>query len=254
MASVPGVDQACAWIYRGVWAVLVDIFCVPRRAPDLPAAASADVRRMRPAEGYLRYMKFWFWLLLLPMDLIIIVPWIVVTIAAPMLGMILLVPALALAFAPDVVAYVGIHLKYDTTWYVLSDRSMRLRRGVWSIHETTITYENIQNVTIDQGPVQRWFGIADIVVQTAGGGSEGPPGHGGGGHAGRLAGVADAAALRDLIMARVRASRGAGLGDERHDRPPRGVSVPGGGWSSDHLEALRAIRDELRAAARGSAG
>jgi uncharacterized membrane protein YdbT with pleckstrin-like domain len=43
-------------------------------------------------------------------------------------------------------AYIAIHLRYDTTWYVHGDRSLRIRRGIWVIHETTLTFENIQNV------------------------------------------------------------------------------------------------------------
>ena len=66
----------------------------------------------------------------------------------------------------------AMHLRYDTTWYVLTNRSLRIRRGIWMIHETTITYENVQNVSVNQGPLQRIFGIADVLVQTAGGGGE----------------------------------------------------------------------------------
>ena len=39
------------------------------------------------------------------------------------------------------------------------------------MHETTISFENVQNVEVRQGPLQRYFGIADVVVQTAGGGA-----------------------------------------------------------------------------------
>jgi hypothetical protein len=147
-----------------------------------------------------------------------------------------------------VLAYVAIHLRYDTTWYVISERSMRLRHGVWSVHETTITFENVQNVQVSQGPLQRYFGFSDLVVQTAGGGgSAGPHGHaaGGGAHAGRIEGVEDPNAMRELIMAKVRASRSAGLGDE-----------PGVGrapmWDAVHIDALRAVAARsaaLRAAA-----
>ena len=67
-------------------------------------------------------------------------------------------------------ADIAIHLRYDTTWYVLSDRSMRIRCGILNIYETTITYENIQNVSIHQGPLQRYDGFSDVHVETAGGG------------------------------------------------------------------------------------
>ena len=87
-----------------------------------------------------------------------------------MLGVVLALPFLALMFLPDIFAYVGIHLRYDTTWYVLTDRSLRIRRGIMTIHETTISFENVQNVEVTQGPLQRYFGIADVLVTTAGGG------------------------------------------------------------------------------------
>jgi membrane protein YdbS with pleckstrin-like domain len=78
--------------------------------------------------------------------------------------------ALVVIVLPDIIAYVAIHLRYDTTWYVLSSRSLRIRRGVWVIHETTLTFENIQNVSVDSGPLEQWFGIANVMVDTAGGG------------------------------------------------------------------------------------
>ena len=68
-----------------------------------------------------------------------------------MLGVVLALPFLALMVLPDIFAYVGIHLRYDTTWYVLTDRSLRIRRGIMTIHETTISFENVQNVEVRRG-------------------------------------------------------------------------------------------------------
>ncbi len=163
------VDAAAAWIYRGVWATIVSWFRVPADPPTLPATGE-PVRSIRPAEGYLRYLKFLFWIALIPGDILPIVGWVAVSVALPILGLVLALPALALIVLPDVVAYVGIHLRYDTTWYVLTDRSLRIRRGILNIHETTISFENVQNVEVRQGPLQRYFGIADVLVTTAGGG------------------------------------------------------------------------------------
>src|SRR5690606_13139102 len=108
---------------------------------------------------------------------------------------------------PDVVAYVAIHVRYDTTWYVMTDRSLRIRRGVWIIHETTITFENVQNVRVEQGPVQRHFGIANVVVETAGAPKLSQHGQSGAGaNQGVIEGVVDAAGIRDRILARLRQS------------------------------------------------
>lgn len=248
------VERASAWIYSGLWGVLTRVFLVPREPPRMPSGAHAVIGSFRPAPGYLRYVKLYFWIGLLGIDMLLALAWIGVTIALPVLGAILALPALVLIVLPDVLAYIAIHLRYDTTWYVLTDRSMRLRHGVMVLSETTITYENVQNVTVHQGPVQRYFGIADLVVQTAGGGSAHPKQGGGMGHLGRIEGVDNAQHIRDLIMSKARASRSAGLGDEHHEHVSAGSVGLGGRrggreWSRAQIDMLRQIRDLLPSAA-----
>lgn len=255
------IERASEWIYSGIWLALTNLFLVPRGAPTMPAGSHAIIGSFRPAPGSLRYSKLFFWLALLAMDLFFGAVWLGIAIALPIAGAILLLPALIIIIVPDIFAYIAIHLRYDTTWYVLTDRSMRLRSGVLLLNETTITYENIQNVSVEQGPVQRVFGIADVAVQTAGGGGSGHGKHGGSSslsHLGRIRGIdqADAAHARDMIMTRVRASRSAGLGDEHahepHGRRPAGVAAGASGGpqlaAGRHLEALRQIRDVLAGA------
>lgn len=237
------VDRAAAWIYRGLWAVLVDLFRVPRVAPTLPTRDGEGIETFNPAPGFLAYLKFWFWIALTAFDGALIAGWIAICVTSPFAGALLALPVWALAILPDIVAYVAIHLRYDTMWYVMTPRSIRLRRGVWIVHEVTITFENVQNVKVASGPVQRWFGIANVVIETAGAGAGGPPGHGGPAlNRGLIEGVADAARIRDLIMDRVRASRTAGLGDERAS-----TAHPGTGLSAAHIGVLREIRALLPA-------
>lgn len=246
------VEAASAWIYQGVWRVLVDWFRVPKDPPTLPSFAGDSVASFRPSEGFLRYMKFFFWLVLLIIDGILIAVWLGVTVASPLIGALIAIPMAALIIVPDVVAYIAIHLRYDTTWYVLSERSLRIRRGIWVINETTITYENVQNLKIDQGPLQRFFGIADVVVETAGGGggAAGPHGQqGGAGHSGLIEGVAEAREIRDLILSQLRQSTSGGLGDDHH---AASTHEPAAAFSSAHLAALREIRDLAQRAVRSS--
>lgn len=237
------LERSTAWIYRGIWSVLVDWFRVPDEPPSLPVTADDQLQAFRPAEGFLRYLKLEFWIILAIVDGALLVAWVAVTIAEPWLGAILAIPALLLAVVPDILAYIAIHLRYDTTWYVLGSRSLRIRRGIWVIRETTITYENVQNIKVTQGPLQRFFGIANVLVETAGGGghqqSEGKTNDL---HGGVIEGVADAHRIRDLVLQRVRRSTSAGLGDEgRLDEPQR--------WSPLHMEVLREIRDAADALA-----
>lgn len=228
--------------YRGIWLILRDWFRVPPEPPTLPAPAGGSLHSFRPSEGFRRYLSFQFWIFLLVLDGAILLAWIALTVAMPVVGLVLAIPMFLVAVVPDILAYIAVHLRYDTTWYVMSDRSIRLRRGIWIIQEVTITFENIQNVTVAQGPLQRYFGIADVTIQTAGGGGMGAHGAPLGGHHGIIEGIADAERLRDTILEKVKSSRHAGLGDERHEAVH--VHAPGSGaWSEEHVEALRSIRD-----------
>lgn len=242
------VDSAAAWIYRGVWASVVALFRVPPEPPTLPSSGEA-VRSIRPSPGYLRYLKLLFWLALLPGDFVPVLVWLAIAIPFPIVGAMLVVPLLVVLVVPDVLVYVGLHLRYDTTWYVFTDRSLRVRRGIWVIHETTITFENVQNVEVTQGPLQRYFGIADVIVQTAGGASK-TTSHGretsSGSHVGLLQGLDDAHAVRDMILDRVRRSRAAGLGDELSSLLTHGVGALPSGYSTAQLAVLREIRDQAR--------
>ena len=236
-------EKAAAWMYRGVWAVLVQVFCIPDGPPALPAGPGEVARASKPAPAFLTYLKLFFWIGLLAFDGVLIGAWLLLLFFQPVIGILLAIPVWLVAIVPDIIVYIALHLRYDTTWYILSDRSMRIRRGIWVINETTITYENVQNVTLHQGPIQRWYGIANVVVQTAGGGGGGE-GHAGTMHTGIVEGIADAPAVRDLIMARVKRSQTAGLGDERHDRAAIPLAAPTGmAWSAEHLAVLKEIRD-----------
>jgi membrane protein YdbS with pleckstrin-like domain len=241
------VEHVTKWVYGGVWGALTRWFRVPDRPPTLPTRPGETAQSFRPARGFLRYLKLQFWVALFAIDVLIFIVWLGITIAVPIVGMLLAPLALALAVLPDVVAYIAIHLRYDTTWYVITERSLRIRRGIWVIHETTITFENVQNVLVRQGPIQRLFGIANVLVETAGGGG-GESSHGPHGaqsmaaHRGLIEGVADPQRIRDLVLVRLRRSRSAGLGDE-----PIAPIEAAPAWSPDHLAALKEIRDAVRA-------
>jgi len=241
---------ASEWIYRGVWSMLTDWFLVPRTPPSLPAGSGGAIESLQPCAGWLAYRRLIFWIVLTLIDGALIIVWSVLYVHHPKVALWLAAPWLLIMVVPDIFAFIALYLRYDTTWYILSDRSMRIRRGVIILRETTITFDNVQNVKVTQGPMQRYFGFSDLVIETAGGGGSGPHGSSGmGSHVGILEGVAEPAALRERIMARVRASRSAGLGDERETfdaSPPAS-----GSWSAAHLEALRDIAREaesLRAA------
>ncbi|MEK7793544.1 MAG: PH domain-containing protein [Candidatus Hydrogenedentota bacterium] len=241
---IRGVDESLVpWLYEGVCGQVTYWFRLPEGPPTLPIRDGRSIQRFHPAAGWLRYLKLFFWLGLTAIDGAILIGWLAVLLIAPLAGVILAPFAFAVAVLPDIVVYIALHLQYDNTWYVLSDTSLRIRSGVWVIKEMTITFENVQNVSVKQGPIQRYYGIADVVVETAGGGQQ-PHGKGKSPllatHEGKIEGVDNADEIRELIVGRMQRSRSAGLGDEKREQ-----REPAAGWSRDHTAALREIRDLL---------
>ena len=72
-------ERAAERVYHGIWAVLADLFRVPRDAPPLPVSGGGEVRSIRPAPGFLRYLKFLFWVVLTIFDGVLVVAWLAVT-------------------------------------------------------------------------------------------------------------------------------------------------------------------------------
>jgi uncharacterized membrane protein YdbT with pleckstrin-like domain len=147
------------------------------------------------------------------------------------------------------VSFLLVALDYRYRWYVITDRSLRIREGVWRVRERTMTFSNIQNVAIRQGPLQRFFGIADLRVQTAGGGGKGGDDDNEPSaddlHVGYFRGVANAAEIRDTVLARLRRLRTSGLGDPEE---PVEAAI-GSGTDASVLEAAREVLRETRALA-----
>lgn len=144
------------------------------------------------------------------------------------------------------ITYAVRRLDYEMRWYMVTDRSLRLRHGVWKISESTMSFANLQQVTVIQGPVQRLLGLGDVKVQSAGGGGEGEKRrrHGENMHTGLFHGVSNASEIRDLILERLRRYREAGLGDpdEVSSTTSAAVNNP-----ADPLAAAQKLLTEVRA-------
>jgi membrane protein YdbS with pleckstrin-like domain len=152
------------------------------------------------------------------------------------------------------ISYLLIRFDYEMRWYIVTDRSLRIRQGLIYVREMTMTFANIQQITIQQGPLQRLLGIADLQVRTAGGGAE-SSGHYGGGHGtsgrsmhlGYFRGVQNAAEIRDLMLERLRQWRDTGLGDPDEASTSGAPSQHRFGFSQAPLEAAQRILTEAKA-------
>ncbi len=105
-----------------------------------------------------------------------------------------------------------LRLGYEMRWYMVSDRALRIRYGVYSLREQTMTVVNIQNMAVKRGPLQRLFGIADLEIRTASGGGSDDDDEDSL-NRGLLQGLDNAEEVRNLLLASLRQSRDAGLGD-----------------------------------------
>jgi len=132
----------------------------------------------------------------------------------------------------------------------VTDRSLRVREGAFIVKEMTLSYANIQNLRVVQGPLLRVFGIWHLQVDTAGGGAvqQGQPGaHA---HRVRMAGIENAHEVRDTIQGHLRrrgASAGLGDPDDRDDDAPRAAVA--GTEVRDALRELKQATAALRATA-----
>ena len=265
---------------RGLWRALVRWLRVPEEPPELPGSRQGQVDVFLPAPAYLRYLRCEAVLTAILIAL--------VTAAA---GVVMLLTGkvgvgwMTLGAAP-VVLLIGVmlallaRLRFRTMWYALTDRSLRARHGLWTIHEVTITYENVQNVSVIQGPLMRLFGIWKLDIQTAGGSrkaarSDNPmlsglliavqivanllPGgtafagvgntsERGVAATGTIHGLLDPLPVRNGIMEKVKRSRSAGFGDE-WPQDERAAARAKRAVTREHVRALRSIRDRLVAGA-----
>lgn len=147
-------------------------------------------------------------------------------------GMVFVAMVIARVFALAVV-----RLDFDKRWYVVTDRSLRVREGVLLVREATVTFANIQNISISQGPIQRALGIADLRVDTAGGGGAAQGKQASHNlHTTWFRGVDNANEIRELMQQRLRQLKDSGLGD--HEEL---IAQSAPGISSSVVTALREV-------------
>ena len=242
--------------YSAARAALARWLRVPFDPPTVPPGRHSWARSFRPAQAYLRLLKLRY--LLATGAVGVLGGFFLVLIVGTMVQDGHIVAGLALALAVLIPAFLwmaagywALQLQFDTTWYVMTDRAIRVRTGIWIIREYTVTFENAQNVKVRRGPLQRLLGIGDVTVETASVASADQHGNTTASTV-AISGVDDPGGIRDRIIERMRASRSAGLGgdlDGGLGTPPARDARTGGSaaWAPAHLQALREIREAVGA-------
>jgi len=90
-----------------------------------------------------------------------ILPW--------LLGAVLVALVLAV-----VVVWFAPLLEWRSWRYAIRDDEVEIRSGIWDRSRALIPMSRVQYVDFRQGPVDRWLGLATIVIATAGGAREIP--------------------------------------------------------------------------------
>jgi len=191
--------------------------------PEPPPGDETSARVFRAAPKYLKYLRVMWGIRNGVALLAVMIPLTVISIAlaanregtaaAVVAGVESLV--LGILICQALLSLALVQLDYEKRWYLVTDRSLRIREGVGTVREITFTFSNIQNLSVTQGPIQRLLGIADLKVETAGGGNTaGQQQHPGLNlHTAYFRGIDNAEEVKQLISACMRAHRDAGLGD-----------------------------------------
>ena len=235
--------SALALALRPVFEPLLKLRMQPPHLPE----GSTVVRSLKPSEAYLGYRYLFLALSWLPQLAGLGVATAVLIAALGPWGAAIAVIGVATALVALGLSLVAVRLDWELRDYLIGDRSLRVRQGAIIQEEVTLSFANIQNIEVNQGPLERLFGFSNLQVTTAGGAAASGRRGQGSAHGAVLVGLAEAEPMRELLMKAVRAYRDAGLGDadDLHLLPPQAL-LPAA--LAEVLEAAR----ELRAAAEAT--
>ncbi|SDS39858.1 PH domain-containing protein [Opitutus sp. GAS368] len=144
----------------------------------------------------------------------------------------LLIPPLFPIIAPY------LWFRYSTMRYKFTDDGISMSWGILFRREIIVNYARIQDIHLRSNVVERWLGLARILVQTASGNSSAEM---------TIEGIKEFEALRDFLYSRMR-----GVKDHAHHLAPVTAALgavpfaPTGG-QGELAAALRETAAELRA-------
>lgn len=210
-------------------------------APHLPEGSSL-VRSLRPSEQWLayRYLQTLFGFL----SQFVAAGFGVIALVASgdRWGVAVAVGLLAIESGLIGLALVTVRVDFELRHYLVGDRSLRVAQGAWKREEVTLSYANVQNIEVNQGPLERLFGFKSLTISTAG--ADTTPGAENS-HLVTLVGLEDADEVRGLILGMLKHQRDSGLGE--HSAAPG--QVMGAGLNLSRLKEIKAAALALKEAA-----
>jgi putative membrane protein len=125
-----------------------------------------------------------------------------------------------------------LYFRHQTMRYKFTEDGISMSWGILFRREIIVNYARIQDIHLKSNFVERWLGLARILVQTASGSSSAEM---------TIEGIKEFEPLRDFLYARMR-----GVKDAPHPAVAAGTA-PVGGDSAELVAALRQTAAELRA-------
>jgi putative membrane protein len=131
-----------------------------------------------------------------------------------------------------------LYFRYHTMRYAFTEDGISMSWGILFRRQIIVNYARIQDIHLKSNLVERWLGLARILVQTASGSA---------GAEMTIEGIREFEALRDFLYARMR-----GVKDHAvHPAPSDLSGTPASAIAADDVAAaLREAVDELRAVRR----
>jgi len=125
-----------------------------------------------------------------------------------------------------------LYFRYHTMRYKFTDEGISMSWGILFRRQIIINYARIQDIHLRSNLVERWLGLARVLVQTASGSS---------GAEMTLEGFKEFETVRDFLYSKMR-----GVKDPAHKSGP--AASPGATPEADLAAALREVAHELREA------
>jgi putative membrane protein len=124
-----------------------------------------------------------------------------------------------------------LYFRYHTLRYKFTDEGISMSWGILFRREVIIHYARIQDIHIRSNIVERWLGLAKVLVQTASGNASAEM---------TIEGLQEFDAVRDFLYSKMR-----GVKDRAHAPVPHGVAAsPAAG--AELAGTLREVAAELR--------
>lgn len=205
------------------------------QAPHLPEGSTL-VRELKPEPGWLtlRYLGVCLGAVGPLIGAVLAGGTLIATL--PSSGWIFAATILLAVFAVLGFGLVATRLDYELRHYLVGDKSLRVSQGAIVRREVTLSYANVQNLEVTQGPFEMLFQIKTLTISTAGGsarpGTVNP-------HLAKLEGLKNADEVKQLILGMLKGQKDAGLG-EPHD------AAHSGGLDTAALEEVRIAAVNLR--------